>query len=96
MKSITEGPFQMGTVSDMIAAGTEGAFQQGPVRARVFTDLLAQEKERLKADIRATNILLQGIPKEIYSLINLYTDAKDIWDNVKMIMDLGVLAPHIV
>ncbi|GJT67283.1 integrase, catalytic region, zinc finger, CCHC-type containing protein [Tanacetum coccineum] len=60
MKSITEGPFQMGTVSDMIAAGTEGTFQQGPVRARVFTDLSAQEKERLKADIRATNILLQG------------------------------------
>ncbi|GJX49158.1 retrovirus-related pol polyprotein from transposon TNT 1-94 [Tanacetum coccineum] len=87
MKSITKGPFQMGTVSDMIAAGTEGAFQQGPVRARVFTDLSAEEKERLKADIRATNILLQGIPKDIYSLINHYTDAKDIWDSVKMILE---------
>ncbi|GJV80152.1 retrovirus-related pol polyprotein from transposon TNT 1-94 [Tanacetum coccineum] len=87
MKSITEGPFQMETVSDIIAAGTEGAFQQGPVRARVFTDLSAEEKERLKADIRATNILLQGIPKDIYSLINHYTDAKDIWDNVKMILE---------
>ncbi|GJU00780.1 retrovirus-related pol polyprotein from transposon TNT 1-94 [Tanacetum coccineum] len=51
MKSITEGLFQMGTVSYMITAGTEGAFQQGPVRARVFTDLSAQEKESLKADI---------------------------------------------
>ncbi|GKA25412.1 retrovirus-related pol polyprotein from transposon TNT 1-94, partial [Tanacetum coccineum] len=87
MKSITEGPFQMGTVSDMIAAGTEGAFQQGPVRARVFTDLSVEEKERLKADIRATNILLQGIPRDIYSLINHYTDAKDIWNNVKMILE---------
>ncbi|GKB06471.1 retrovirus-related pol polyprotein from transposon TNT 1-94 [Tanacetum coccineum] len=29
-------------------------------RARVFTDLTAEEKERYKADIRATNILLQG------------------------------------
>ncbi|GJY66664.1 retrovirus-related pol polyprotein from transposon TNT 1-94 [Tanacetum coccineum] len=87
MKSINEGPFHMGTVSDVIAGGTEGAVQQGPVRARVLNDLSAEEKERYKADIRATNILLQGIPKDIYSLINHYTDAKDIWDNVKMILE---------
>ncbi|GKA82857.1 hypothetical protein Tco_0789605 [Tanacetum coccineum] len=50
----------MGTVSDVITGGTEGAVQQGPVRARVLNDLSAEEKERYKADIRATNILLQG------------------------------------
>ncbi|GJR49009.1 hypothetical protein Tco_1317112 [Tanacetum coccineum] len=77
----------MGTVSDVITGGTEGAVQQGPVRARVLKDLSAEEKERYKADIRATNILLQGIPKDIYSLINHYTDAKDIWENVKMILE---------
>ncbi|GJV14487.1 hypothetical protein Tco_1359810 [Tanacetum coccineum] len=92
MKSIKEGPFQMGMVSDVITGGTErserkGAVQQGPVRARVLNDLSAEEKERYKADIRATNILLQGIPKDIYSLINHYTDAKDIWENVKMILE---------
>nr|GEY35419.1 integrase, catalytic region, zinc finger, CCHC-type, peptidase aspartic, catalytic [Tanacetum cinerariifolium] len=54
LKSIEEGPFQMGTVN---------------------------------ADIRATNILLQGLPKDIYTLINHYTDAKDIWDNVKMLLE---------
>ncbi|GKB11739.1 hypothetical protein Tco_0845662 [Tanacetum coccineum] len=59
MKSINEGPFNMGTVSDVIAGGTEGAVQQGPIRARVLNDLSAKEKERYKADIRATNILLQ-------------------------------------
>ncbi|GJR24852.1 hypothetical protein Tco_0973379 [Tanacetum coccineum] len=88
MKSINEeGPFHMGTVSDVIAGGTKGAVQQGPVHARVLNNLSAEEKERYKADIRATNILLQGIPKDIYSLINHYTDAKDIWENVKMILE---------
>ncbi|GJZ46462.1 retrovirus-related pol polyprotein from transposon TNT 1-94 [Tanacetum coccineum] len=85
MKSINEGQFQIGTLAETLAEETEGALQQGPVRARVFTDLSAQEKERYKADIRATNILLQGIPKDIYTLINHYTDSKDIWDNVTMI-----------
>ncbi|GKF49797.1 hypothetical protein Tco_0143048 [Tanacetum coccineum] len=54
----------MGTVSDVIAAGTEGAEQQGPIRARVLNDLLAEEKERYKANIRATNsyfkMILEG------------------------------------
>ncbi|GJT97753.1 retrovirus-related pol polyprotein from transposon TNT 1-94 [Tanacetum coccineum] len=54
MKSIKEGPFHMGTVSDVITGGTEGAVQQGPVRARVLNDLSAEEKERYKADIHAT------------------------------------------
>nr|GEV75124.1 Gag-Pol polyprotein [Tanacetum cinerariifolium] len=40
-------------------------------------------KDRYNADIQATNILLQGLPKDIYTLINHYTDAKDIWDNHK-------------
>ncbi|GJW24347.1 hypothetical protein Tco_0038158 [Tanacetum coccineum] len=87
MKSITEGPFQMGRFIQTPAKDTKGALQLGPECARVFIDLFAEEKERYKADIRATNILLQGIPKDIYILINHYTDAKDIWDNVNMILE---------
>ncbi|GJS74875.1 hypothetical protein Tco_0724756, partial [Tanacetum coccineum] len=56
MKSITKGPFQMGTFIQTPAEETEGALQL-------------------------------GIPKDIYTLINHYTDAKDIWDNVKMILE---------
>ncbi|GKD90010.1 hypothetical protein Tco_1365517 [Tanacetum coccineum] len=44
-------------------------------------------KDRYNADIQGTNILLQGLPKDIYTLINHYTDAKDIWDNVKMLLE---------
>ncbi|GJZ36105.1 retrovirus-related pol polyprotein from transposon TNT 1-94 [Tanacetum coccineum] len=46
-----------------------------------------EDKDRYNAYIRATNILLQGLPKDIYSLINHYTDAKDIWDNVKLLLE---------
>ncbi|GKE75421.1 hypothetical protein Tco_1537462, partial [Tanacetum coccineum] len=56
LKSIDEGPFQMGTFRETLAEGTEGA-------------------------------LHLGLPKDIYSLINHYTDAKDIWDNVKMLLE---------
>ncbi|GJZ95073.1 hypothetical protein Tco_0667276 [Tanacetum coccineum] len=87
MQSIDEGPFQMGTFRETLTKGTEGAPHLGPERPRVYCDLSPEDKERYNADIRATNILLQGLPKDIYSLINHYTDAKDIWDNVKMLLE---------
>ncbi|GJV45658.1 hypothetical protein Tco_1430194 [Tanacetum coccineum] len=87
LKSIDEGPFQMGTTRVIVAEGAEGSLNLGPERPRVYSDLSQDEKDRYNADIRATNIILQGLPKDIYSLINHYTDAKDIWDNVKMLLE---------
>ncbi|GKD77709.1 hypothetical protein Tco_1340330 [Tanacetum coccineum] len=77
----------MGTFWETLTEGTEGALNLGPERPRVYSDLSPEDKERYNADIWATNILLQGLPKDIYSLINHYTDAKDIWDNVKMLLE---------
>ncbi|GJU10974.1 hypothetical protein Tco_1133370 [Tanacetum coccineum] len=87
LKSIDGGPFQMGTIRDTISEGTEGAQQLGPERARVYSDLSPEDKDRYNADIRAINILVQGLSKDIYTLINHYTEAKDIWDNVKMLLE---------
>nr|GEU87981.1 hypothetical protein [Tanacetum cinerariifolium] len=84
--NIDEGPFRMETLRETLNEGTKGALHLRPKRPRVYSDLTSEEKERYNADIRATNILLQGLPKDIYSLINHYTDAKDIWDNVKMLL----------
>nr|GFA00954.1 hypothetical protein [Tanacetum cinerariifolium] len=64
-----------------------GAPHLGLERPLVYSDHSLEENDRYNADIRATNILLQGLPKDIYTLINHYTDAKDIWDNVKMLLE---------
>ncbi|GJR53275.1 hypothetical protein Tco_1403796 [Tanacetum coccineum] len=77
----------MGSFWETLAEGNEGALHLGPERPRVYSDLSPEDKESYNADIRATNILLQGLPKDIYSLINYYTNAKDIWDNVKMLLE---------
>nr|GFA88605.1 integrase, catalytic region, zinc finger, CCHC-type, peptidase aspartic, catalytic [Tanacetum cinerariifolium] len=77
----------MGTVRETLAESTEGTLQYGSKRPRVYSDLTSEEKDQYNADIWATNILLQGLPKDIYTLINHYDDAKDIWDNVKMLLE---------
>ncbi|GJS81961.1 retrovirus-related pol polyprotein from transposon TNT 1-94 [Tanacetum coccineum] len=58
MKSIKEGPFQMGTVSDVITGGTEGAVQQGPYVLRVHKDLSAEEKRRMQLNSKFVNNML--------------------------------------
>nr|GEW99400.1 integrase, catalytic region, zinc finger, CCHC-type, peptidase aspartic, catalytic [Tanacetum cinerariifolium] len=88
LKSIDEGPFQMGIVRETLAKGTGGAPHLGPERPRVYSDLSPEEKDRHNANIRATNSLLQGLPKDIYTLISHHTYAKDIWDNVKMLLEV--------
>nr|GEW13710.1 hypothetical protein [Tanacetum cinerariifolium] len=44
--SINEGPFQMGTVREPLAEGTEGAPHLGPEHPRVYSDLSPEEKDR--------------------------------------------------
>ncbi|GJU12192.1 retrovirus-related pol polyprotein from transposon TNT 1-94 [Tanacetum coccineum] len=53
----------MGTFRETLTEGTEGTPNLGPKRPRVYSDLLPKDKERYNADIRAMNILLQGLPK---------------------------------
>ncbi|GJS13977.1 hypothetical protein Tco_0408449 [Tanacetum coccineum] len=64
MKSFTEGPFQMGTVIETLAEGTEGALHRGPERARVFGDLSAEDKERYKSDIHVRISYFKALPKD--------------------------------
>ncbi|GKB95323.1 hypothetical protein Tco_0981460, partial [Tanacetum coccineum] len=55
---------------------------------RTYDDLNDDEKKRYNADVRATNIVLQGLPKDIYKLINHNIKAKAIWDNVKCFLQV--------
>ncbi|GJU48685.1 hypothetical protein Tco_1218240 [Tanacetum coccineum] len=59
---------------------------QQPIRARTYTDLTDEEKIRESVDITATNIVLQGLPQDIYNLVNHNEDAKQIWDRVKLLI----------
>nr|GEU64569.1 hypothetical protein [Tanacetum cinerariifolium] len=46
LKSIDEGPFQMGTLRETLTEATEGALHLGPERPRVYSDLTSEEKDR--------------------------------------------------
>nr|GEU73392.1 hypothetical protein [Tanacetum cinerariifolium] len=60
LQSIDEGPIKMGKFRETLSEGAEGALHLGLERDRVDADLKPEEKERYKANICATNNLLQG------------------------------------
>nr|GEX01566.1 integrase, catalytic region, zinc finger, CCHC-type, peptidase aspartic, catalytic [Tanacetum cinerariifolium] len=47
LKSIDEGPFQMGTVREPLAERTKGTPHLGPERTRVYSDLSPEDKDRI-------------------------------------------------
>ncbi|GJT74995.1 hypothetical protein Tco_1041720 [Tanacetum coccineum] len=86
LQSIDHGPFELGTTRDTLGTTLEGGVLLGPKRHRTYDDLNDNDKKRFDADVRATNIVLQDLPKDIYKLINHNIEAKAIWDNVKMLL----------
>nr|GEY65752.1 hypothetical protein [Tanacetum cinerariifolium] len=66
---------------DILGTTPEGGVLLGPERPRTYDDLNDNEKKQFDANVCATNIVLQGLPKDIYKLINHNIEAKAIWNN---------------
>ncbi|GJU87569.1 hypothetical protein Tco_1295115 [Tanacetum coccineum] len=79
--SVLNGPFQYETMVEPRNETTPPT-----IRARTYTDLTDEEKIRESVDIKATNIVFQGLPQDIYNLVNHNEDAKQIWDRVKLLI----------
>ncbi|GJS58388.1 hypothetical protein Tco_0653172 [Tanacetum coccineum] len=55
-------------------------------RTKKYVELYAAEKIQADCDIKATNIILQGLLADIYSLVNHHRVAKDLWERVQLLM----------
>nr|GEZ86303.1 hypothetical protein [Tanacetum cinerariifolium] len=55
-------------------------------RPRKYSELTHVEALRADYDVKATNIILQGLPYEIYALVSHHKVAKDIWERIQLLM----------
>ncbi|GKB18606.1 retrovirus-related pol polyprotein from transposon TNT 1-94 [Tanacetum coccineum] len=60
--------------------------QNGQIRNKKYAELTEQEKLQDDCNVQATNIVLQGLPPDVNSIVNHCQSAKDIWDNVKLLI----------
>ncbi|GKE76338.1 hypothetical protein Tco_1542458 [Tanacetum coccineum] len=79
----------LGTTRDTLGTTPEGGVLLGPERPRTYDDLNDNDKKRFDADVRVTNIVLQGLPKDIYKLINHNIEQKPFGTMSKCMMNLS-------
>ncbi|GKB19683.1 reverse transcriptase domain-containing protein [Tanacetum coccineum] len=77
--SVLNGPFKYGTVTEPKTATTPAT-----IKDRRYDELTDAEKIRKACNIKATNIVLPGLPQDIYNLVNHHEEAKHIWDRVNL------------
>nr|GEY33126.1 hypothetical protein [Tanacetum cinerariifolium] len=66
--------------------------ENGVIRTKKYAELSAAEKIQDDCDMKATNIILQGLPSDIYLLVNHHRISKDIWERIQLLMQgLAVL-----
>ncbi|GKA52859.1 hypothetical protein Tco_0746174 [Tanacetum coccineum] len=51
-----------------------------------YAELSASEKLQADCDLKATNIILQGLPTDVYALVNHHRITKDLWEQVQLLM----------
>ncbi|GJS66309.1 hypothetical protein Tco_0680873 [Tanacetum coccineum] len=66
--------------------------QNGVIKTKKYAELFDAEKIQVDCDMKATNIILQGLPADIYSLVNHHRVAKDLWERVQLLMQVVGLA----
>ncbi|GJW42915.1 hypothetical protein Tco_0071714, partial [Tanacetum coccineum] len=75
LSSVEKGPLVWPTVT-----------VNGETRLKEYTELTPAKTIQADCDIKAINIILQGLPTEIYALVSQHRIAKDIWEKIKLLM----------
>ncbi|GKB11099.1 retrovirus-related pol polyprotein from transposon TNT 1-94 [Tanacetum coccineum] len=60
--------------------------ENGVTRPKKYSELSATEAIQADCDIKATNIILQGLPPKVYELVSNHKVAKELWERIQLLM----------
>nr|GFB84528.1 hypothetical protein [Tanacetum cinerariifolium] len=55
-------------------------------RPKKYSELFATEAIQADCDVKATNIILQGLPPEVYALVSNHKVTKKLWEIIQLLM----------
>nr|GEV21672.1 hypothetical protein [Tanacetum cinerariifolium] len=73
LESVKNGPLLWPTVEE-----------NKVTRPKKYSELSTTEAVQADCDVKATNIILQGISPEVYALVSTHKVAKDLWERIQM------------
>ncbi|GJY20036.1 hypothetical protein Tco_0392602 [Tanacetum coccineum] len=82
-RSIQNGPTPHPQITMTEGQGDAAVQVTRDKRDEEFTEI---ENNKELADIQATNILSQGLPRHVFNILNQTRTGKEIWDNVELLM----------
>ncbi|GJR87032.1 hypothetical protein Tco_0211043 [Tanacetum coccineum] len=60
--------------------------ENGVTRPKKYSELSPTEAIQADCDVKATNIILQGLPPEVYALVSNHKVAKELWERIQLLM----------
>ncbi|GKB60909.1 hypothetical protein Tco_0917095 [Tanacetum coccineum] len=76
LNSVINGPLVWPTIDE----------ENGTIRTKKYEELSVTEKLQVECDLKATNIVLQGLPPDVCAIVNHHKVSKEIWYRVKLLM----------
>ncbi|GKE16809.1 hypothetical protein Tco_1424386, partial [Tanacetum coccineum] len=75
LESVENGPLIWATIKE-----------NGVTRPNKYSELSATKAIQADCDVKATNIILQGLPPEVYALVSNHRIAKELWERIQLLM----------
>ncbi|GJW36669.1 hypothetical protein Tco_0059589 [Tanacetum coccineum] len=75
LESVENGPLIWPTIEE-----------NGVTRPRKYSELTHADAIQADCDVKATNIILQGLPPEVYALVRNHRIAKELWERIQLLM----------
>ncbi|GKE76347.1 hypothetical protein Tco_1542467, partial [Tanacetum coccineum] len=60
--------------------------ENGVTKPKKYSELSATEAIQADCDIKATNIIPQGLPPEVYALVRNHKVTKELWERIQLLM----------
>nr|GEY04347.1 hypothetical protein [Tanacetum cinerariifolium] len=83
LEYVENGPLIWPTIED-----------NGVTRSKKYSELSVVEATQGDCDLKATNIILQGVPLEVYELVSNHRITKELWERIQLLMQGTSLTKH--
>ncbi|GKA99637.1 integrase, catalytic region, zinc finger, CCHC-type containing protein, partial [Tanacetum coccineum] len=75
LESVENGPLIWPTIEE-----------NGVTRPRKYSELTHADAIQADCDVKATNIILQGLPPKVYALVSNHRITKELWERIQLLM----------
>nr|GEV84630.1 hypothetical protein [Tanacetum cinerariifolium] len=92
---VEEGPTNFALIAYSSTSSSSSTNSQEVLRESGKKEsILVRETIQADCDVKATDIIIQGLPPEVYALVSNHKVAKELWERIQLLMQVTSLTKH--